>query len=427
MSQPELPPFERPRTAPSVPPPPPARTAVPDADDSAPALSRSRSSILLPIVGGLIGSALTVGALWLGGVFDEPSPTPITVDTTPVAAPAQAATEPGDDKSNGTITITPLDGDSRVAAVAARAIPAIVTVEVGDNVRHPSGNDTTLVFRVFATGSGVVFDSNGYILTNNHVVEDSVITKVVFSDGRRYEAELVGRDPLTDIAVLKIDASGLEAIEFADVNQLAIGDEAIAVGSPLGLEGGPSVTAGVISAFNRQLKTGPTENDSLYGLLQTDAPITLGSSGGALLNGQAELIGITTAIGVSDVGAEGLGFAVPVDMVERLAADLIADGIVRHAYLGIGVQDAMIMSEDGVEIPSGALITGFASGSAIQEAGAEVDDVIVEIDGIEINTRFELLSILRSYRAEDDVQIVVTRDGESIEFDMELGLRPDDV
>jgi S1-C subfamily serine protease len=226
---------------------------------------------------------------------------------------------------------------------------------------------------------------------------------------------------------LKIDASGLEAIEFADINRLAIGDEAIAVGSPLGLEGGPSVTAGVISAFNRQLRTGPTENDSLYGLLQTDAPITLGSSGGALLNGQAELIGITTAIGVSDVGAEGLGFAVPVDMVERLAADLIADGIVRHAYLGIGVQDAMIRSDDGVEIPSGALITGFASGSAIQVAGAEVDDVIVEIDGIEINTRFELLSILRSYRAEDDVHIVVTRDGESIEFDMELGLRPDDV
>lgn len=384
-------------------------------------------SILIPIIGGLIGSVLTVGALWIAGVFDRTAPATTPAETIPAAAPAQPTLDPGDSPSNGTITITPFDGDSRVAAVAARAIPAIVTVEVGDNVRHPSGNETTVVFRVFATGSGVVFDPDGYILTNNHVVEDSVITKVVFSDGRRYEAELVGRDPLTDIAVLKIDATELEAIEFADIDRLAIGDEAIAVGSPLGLEGGPSVTAGVISAFNRQLRTGPAESDSLYGLLQTDAPITLGSSGGALLNGQAQLIGITTAIGVSDVGAEGLGFAVPVDMVERLAADLIADGIVRHAYLGIGVEDAMIMSDDGVEIPSGALITGFASGSAIQQAGAAVDDVIVEIDGIGISTRFELLSILRSYRADDDIHVVVQRDGESVEFDMELGLRPDDL
>jgi serine protease Do len=371
----------------------------------------------------LIGSALTVGALWLGGVFEDEAP--ITAGAG--SADVVVTSNPVDETVSGEVTITPLDGNSRVSTVAARAIPSIVTVEVGDNVTVPAGDTTESVFHAFATGSGVVFRSDGYILTNNHVVEDTVITKVVFSDGRKFEAEMVGTDPLTDIAVLKIDATGLPTIEFADITDLAIGDEAIAVGSPLGLEGGPSVTAGVVSAFNRQLNTGPGPNDSLYGLLQTDAPITLGSSGGALLNGEAQLIGITTAIGVSDVGAEGLGFAVPVDMVQRLSEDLITDGRVRHAYLGIGVDDAMIDLGDGAEIPAGAAITGFASGSAIQLAGADVGDVIIEINGISVSTKFDLLSLLRSYRAGDRIDILVTRSEEEVSLTVELGLRPDDL
>ncbi len=383
--------------------------------------------MVLAIIGGLVGSALTVGALWIGGVFEDNVPAGTGTDITQVEPLAEPALDPVSDDPPGAVIITPLDGNSRVSAVAARAIPAIVTVEVGDNVSMPSGGETELVFRAFATGSGVVFRSDGYILTNNHVVEDTVITKVVFSDGRRFIAEVVGTDPLTDIAVLKIDATGLASIEFADIDELAIGDEAIAVGSPLGLEGGPSVTAGVVSAFNRQLTTGPGQNDALYGLLQTDAPITLGSSGGALLNGQAQLIGITTAIGVSDVGAEGLGFAVPVDMVERLAADLIADGVVHHAYLGIGVDDALTESDQGAEIPSGAAVTGFATGSAIQLAGADVGDIIVSINGTPVRTTFDLLSILRSYRAGDEIDVVVNRDGEEIALTVELGQRPDDL
>lgn len=384
---------------------------------------RRRGGFLLAIIGGLIGSALTVGALWLGGVFEDDVPITVGADTSDVVV----TSNPVDETAPGTVTITPLDGSSRVSTVAARAIPSIVTVEVGDNVTVPSGGATESVFHAFATGSGVVFRSDGYILTNNHVVEDTVITKVVFSDGRKFEAEVIGTDPLTDIAVLKIDASGLPTIEFANISELAIGDEAIAVGSPLGLEGGPSVTAGVVSAFNRQLNTGPGPNDSLYGLLQTDAPITLGSSGGALLNGEAQLIGITTAIGVSDVGAEGLGFAVPVDMVERLSEDLIIEGRVKHAYLGIGVDDAMIDLGDGAEIPAGAVITGFASGSAIQLAGADVGDVIIELNRIPVSTKFDLLSILRSYRAGDRIDILVTRSDEEVSLTVELGLRPDDL
>lgn len=426
MSQPDLPPFPRQRTAPTTAPPPPAQHERPPDEDAKPvdAAKPRRAGGLVPaIVGGLIGSAITVGALWMGGVFEAEPAIELTTGTTQIVE----TSDPVNDGPAGAVTITPLDGGSRVAAVAAKAIPSIVTVEVGDNVSVPSGGGTTLVFRVFATGSGVVFRPDGYILTNNHVVEDSVITKVVFSDGRKFEANLVGTDPLTDIAVLRIEATNLPAIDFADITELDIGDEAIAVGSPLGLEGGPSVTAGVVSAFNRQLNTGPGQNDALYGLLQTDAPITLGSSGGALLNGQAQLIGITTAIGVSDVGAEGLGFAVPVDMVERLAADLIETGRVRHAYLGIGVDDAMTENPDGAEVPAGATITGFASGSTIQQAGAEVGDIIIKLDGTSIATKFDLLSLLRTYRAGDRIDIVVSRSGEEIDLNLELGLRPDDL
>ena len=136
---------------------------------------------------------------------------------------------------------------------------------------------------------------------------------------------------------------------------------------------------------------------------------------------------LVAAIGVSDVGAEGLGFAVPVDMVQRLSEDLITDGRVKHAYLGIGVDDAMIDLGDGAEIPAGAAITGFASGSAIQLAGADVGDVIIELNGISVNTKFDLLSLLRSYRAGDRIDILVTRSEEEVSFTVELGLRPDDL
>ncbi len=187
------------------------------------------------------------------------------------------------------------------------------------------------------------------------------------------------------------------------------------------------MTAGVVSAFDRTLQIGPSINDSLHGLIQTDAPITLGSSGGALVDEAGNLIGITTAIGVSDVGAEGLGFAVPADMVERLAADLIANGEVFHAYLGIGVAEYFEEVSPGVQRPGGAQITLLADESALEKAGAEEGDIIISIDEHIIPTSTRLLSVLRRYRAGDRVLVEVIREGNILSLDVELDLRPDDL
>jgi S1-C subfamily serine protease len=179
-----------------------------------------------------------------------------------------------------------------------------VTVEVS-NVN--SGD-----FVADASGSGVVIDASGTIVTNQHVVDGALRYQVLFADGRTYTATLIGEDALTDLAVLKVETTGLTPIALGSSRAMSIGDLTIAVGSPLA-EGGPSVTVGVLSAFDRRVRT--SDDSELFGLLQTDAPITRGSSGGALVDGEGRLIGITSAIAVSDVGAEGLGFAIPVEMV----------------------------------------------------------------------------------------------------------------
>ena len=205
-----------------------------------------------------------------------------------------------------------------------------------------------------------------------------------------------------------------------------MGDVAVAVGNPLGLNGGPSVTSGVVSALDRTLPTnGLSGAGQLYGLLQTDAPITRGSSGGALLNDRGELIGITTAIGVSDVGAEGLGFAVPSHLVERIASDLISDGNVRHAFLGISGRPAFAQRSDGASVPVGAEISELLTDSAIGAAGAQVGDVIVAVDGERVNSLILLVARLRTLRAGDEVIVTVSRDGAEMDLTLVLDLHPE--
>ena len=264
-----------------------------------------------------------------------------------------------------------------------------------------------------------------YVLTNDHVIANAHSIKVVLADGLTYPAQLVGTDPLMDIAVLKIDVEGLAPIAFGDIGQSEIGDLAIAIGNPLGLDGGPSVTSGVISALDRTLTTnglGGTTN--LYGLLQTDAPITRGSSGGALLDREGRLLGITTAIGVSDVGAEGLGFAVPVNLVRVIADDLINQGSVQHAFLGIRGESALVERDDGSEVPLGAEISELLASSAIGNAGAQVGDVIVALDGEPVNSMILLVARLRSYRAGDSIIVTVSRGGENIDVPLVLDQFP---
>lgn len=345
------------------------------------------------IFGGvLLGTGVTFAILGFVGVFEEP--TPPTIPPAPVlTAPAPGSTNP------------PLFADEvSVRAVAAAVIPSTVAVEI----------DT---FLAGGTGSGVIYGEDGYVITNHHVVEGAGTVSVVFADGARFPARIVGSDPVTDIGVLLVEREGMTPIAIGSSASLSIGEPTVAVGNPLGLEGGPTVTAGIISALDRTLGAG---GDVLYGLVQTDAPIAPGSSGGALVDSSGNLIGITTAIAVSTVGPADLGFAVPIDLAVGVANDLIDTGEVRHALLGMTGQTAWA-EDSGAEYPVGVLVEEVSSGSAFEEAGGQVNDVIVAIDGHGVETIEGLLARLRRLRAEQLVPVRILRGDATTTLEVTLG------
>lgn len=372
-----------------------AGSAGPDPAESR--RERDPWTILLGILGGaLLGTGLTLAVLGAAGVFEEPP-----IPTTPTNPPPPTLTIP---PPNGDRPGLPGD-DPTAADVAARTIPSVVAV----------GSTTALGE---SSGSGVVYGSDGYVITNHHVVEGGNDFVVAFSDGAAYPAELIGSDPLTDLAVLRVRRNDLSPIDLGTSSDLAVGAVAIAVGNPLALTGGPSVTTGIVSALNRSLDI--DGGTTLYGLIQTDAPITRGSSGGALVDGTSRLIGITTAIAVSDVGAEGLGFAIPIDMVLGVVDDLIESGQVNHAFLGITGTTALA-TQDGAQYPVGVLVEDLVAGGPYDEAGGQINDVIIAIDGVSVTGLNEMLTTLRNHRAGEEIALRVKRTDAELDLDVILG------
>jgi S1-C subfamily serine protease len=278
-----------------------------------------------------------------------------------------------------------------------------------------------------AQGSGFVYDTDGHVITNQHVVEGASSISVQFSDGSTHSAELVGTDPSTDLAVIKVDApqSLLEPLRLGDSSEVAVGDTVVAMGSPFGLEG--TVTSGIVSALHRQM-TAPnnfTINDSI----QTDAAINHGNSGGPLLDGQGRVIGVNAQIESDSGGNDGVGFAIPSSTVQSIVAQLIDTGEVEHAYLGIRM----------VDVADGAAITEVRPGTPAADAGlraatgtSRVDgrqvptggDVIVAFDGDDISTSAELQSTVDAKQPGDNVSITVLRGGERTTVQVTLGSRP---
>lgn len=351
----------------------------------------------------LIGAATAATVLLLAD-DDAPPTAAVTASSTSTLPSATTA---------GSSAAAP----STATEVAALVIPSIVTVEVSSTASDE--------FVADASGSGVVLASSGTIVTNQHVVDGAAAIRVVFADGRTYAATLLGEDALTDLAVLDIATEGLTPIAIGSSRSMAIGDTAIAIGSPLGLEGGPSVTVGVLSAFDRRVDTG--EGTELFGMLQTDAPITRGSSGGALVDARGRLIGITSAIGVSDVGAEGLGFAIPVEMVERITADLIATGVSPHPFLGISGATHFETQVDGALAPAGVQIAEVIADTAADLGGLAVGDIITTFDGEPVVTMDRLVVELRYFRVGDTIELGITRDGTPLNLAVTLLERPEDV
>ena len=243
-------------------------------------------------------------------------------------------------------------------------------------------------------------------------------------DGRVYEATLIGQDALTDLAVLKITGDGLVPIDLGTTDDLALGDPAIAIGNPLGQDGGSSISVGIVSAFDRRVDFG--DGSRLFGMLQTDAAINSGSSGGALVDADGNLIGITAAIGVSNAGPEGIGYAIPVELVQRITDEIIETGDVDHPFLGVQITTNTEEQPDGAIKPSGAEIATIeGTDSAAAAAGLQAGDVIVRIGDKEIQTQNDLILAVRLYRVGDVVEFVAVRDGEIQSFNVVMGQRPE--
>jgi putative serine protease PepD len=263
-----------------------------------------------------------------------------------------------------------------------------------------------------AQGSGFVYDTNGRIITNQHVVEGATSISVRFWNGKTYKAEVVGSDPSTDLAVIKVDApaSVLTPLTLADSNAVAVGDNVVAIGSPFGLEN--TVTSGIVSALHRQM-TSPN-NFSIDDSIQTDAAINHGNSGGPLLDAEAQVIGVNAQIESDSGGNDGVGFAIPSNTVESIVSELISTGKAEHAYLGVSVET----------VNASVRITEVRSGTPAADAGLQSGDTIVSVDGKRIVSGDGLTSAISAKKPGDTVSITYSRGGQSHSVKIELASRP---
>ncbi|MHB1685833.1 MAG: Do family serine endopeptidase [Ignavibacteriaceae bacterium] len=311
--------------------------------------------------------------------------------------------------------------------VAKNVTPEIVQITVvAKTEQNPHGNFFFFPFQNMpkeeeGSGSGIVISPDGYIVTNNHVVKNATSVKVTLSDKRNYTAKVVGTDPLTDLAVIKIDANNLPAAYLGDSDNLKVGQWVMAIGNPLMLTS--TVTAGIVSALGRG-RLGLINNK--YGVedyIQTDAVINPGNSGGALVDLSGAVIGVNSAIATSGTDSFiGYGFAIPINIVKAVAKDLIAHGKVNRGYIGVeigDVDDAMAKSL-GMDKPEGVIVQGIVAGGAASKVDIKPGDVILKIDGKNVNKANDLQSYIASQTAGTTVHLTLFRDGKDIERNVTL-------
>jgi serine protease Do len=313
-----------------------------------------------------------------------------------------------------------IPADEPVAQVASQVGPSVVQVNVTQNASFGAQSEEGI-------GSGVIYRKDGYIITNNHVVEGASEVNVAFADGTTERAQVVGRDLNTEIAVLRVNRDDLPAAKFSKSEDLVVGQLAVAIGSPSGFES--TVTSGVISGLDREVPpefTGRFE-PSLVDLIQTDAAISPGNSGGAQADRQGEIIGINVAyLPPGETGAENIGFAIPSDTTVSVADQLIETGEVSSAYLGVGTTDLSPEDAQRFDLPveSGAIVERVEPGSGADAAGVRRGDIIVALGDASIENTGDLLGALRDYQPGDTVELTVVRNGDKQTLDVTLGERP---
>jgi len=265
------------------------------------------------------------------------------------------------------------------------------------------------------TGSGVIIDSEGYIVTNNHVIDHADDIEVTLNDNRVFKAKVVGNDPSTDLALLQIKAKELPHLPLANSDEVEVGEWVLAVGNPFNLNS--TVTAGIVSAKGRNINI-LQDQRAIESFIQTDAAINPGNSGGALVNLQGGLIGINTAIASPTGAYAGYGFAVPANIVSKVVEDLIKYGMVQRGFLGLMIRnvDGNLAKEKDLKITSGVFVDSISNNSAAGDAGVKVEDVITEVDGIQVKTTGKLLELIGRQHPGDTVVLSIDRKGKSIEI-----------
>ncbi len=373
------------------------------------------------LIAGCTGAIVGGGAAWM---YIQQSGVPLTsqnADQAEVHFVTAKQTEPESVQAaaGDTGTVQAAVGDTGVVSVVKRSSPAVVTVI--NTLSSSQRNGQSVAQR--ASGSGVVIKADGYIVTNNHVVEGQQSLAVIFADGTRQDATLVGTDPLNDLAVLKVDGKVPGYLALGDSDALQPGETVIAIGSPLG-NFKNSVTVGVVSALNR------TVGDSPEGLVQTDAAINSGNSGGPLINMNGEVIGINTLVvrseNMGSAPVEGMGFAIPSSTVRLVSDELIANGKINHPFLGVSyVQlDPDVAATQGLSVQQGALLNQVDPSGPAGRAGLRNGDIIVSINGTILNDSTSLRRIMMQYKPNEQVKLEVLRNGKTQTFTVKLGTRP---
>ena len=375
-------------------------------------------SVVFPFVSGILCATLVVGVC-----FGVPNIKNKLITTLP-----STGGTPTVSSSPVSNVVNTSDYSGTAINVANKVLPSIVGIKVEYEVNSIFYRQASTAT---ATGSGIIISDDGYILTNNHIVdtsssnsngynsyysvsESNKVTVTLYGDSTEYEATIVGTDSQTDLAVIKIDKTGLTPAELGDSDKVQVGEFAMAIGNPLGLD--TSVTCGVISATNREI----TDSDNkTYTLIQTDAAINSGNSGGALVNADGKVIGLNT-LKISSTGVEGMGFAIPINSTIDIYQQLIEYNKVKRPYIGISGVDLDEKTASANKLVQGIYVKSIDEFSAAEKAGVKIGDVIVGADGKEIKTMDELNNIKNSHQIGDTLTLKVNRNGKELDLTVTL-------
>ena len=382
-------------------------------------------TVILPFVSGVVGCSIV-----LGTCFGVPSIRSklINNSSSNISTSNSSSTQ-----SNGYVTQTSLSNYSDTAVYAANKIlPSIVGIKIEYTVNTQSFFGRSSSSTATASGSGIIISDDGYILTNNHVVSSSTsesnsyyqitdagkVTVTLFGDETEYEAKIVGQDEQTDLAVIKIEKTGLTKAEFADSDSVKVGEFAMAVGNPVNMNS--TVTTGIVSAVNRKI----TDSDGkTYTCIQTDAAINSGNSGGALVNSEGKVIGINT-LKLSGTGIEGIGFAIPINSTTDITSQLIQYSKVKRPFIGISGIDLNAETAKTYNLVEGVYVKSVEDFSAAEKAGLKAGDVIIEVEGKSIKTMNELNEVKNSHKIGDELKLKINRNGTEKEITLTLGEQP---